>query len=108
MPGVDFSDRRVLAFAGIGRPEKFFATLREAGADLAATRTFADHHPYTTRDTEHLAAEAERLGANLVTTAKDHVRLAPAFAAHVAVLPVSLAFADPTALQEQLRRLVNP
>ncbi|MCJ2047390.1 tetraacyldisaccharide 4'-kinase [Methylobacterium sp. J-078] len=102
VPGGVFTGRRVLAFAGIGRPEKFFASLREAGAEVAATRAFPDHHPYTARDTDRLAAEARSLGADLVTTAKDHVRLARPFAAGVAVLPVRLDFADPAALRAQL------
>jgi tetraacyldisaccharide 4'-kinase len=106
VPDADFAGRRVLAFAGIGRPEKFFASLREAGAEVVATRTFADHHPYGARDTKRLAAEAERLGADLVTTRKDYVRLEPAFAARVGVLPVSLLFADDALLVTQLRALL--
>jgi len=106
VPGADFAGRRVLAFAGIGRPEKFFASLREAGAEVVATHAFADHHPYGARYTERLAAEADRLGADLVTTRKDHVRLEPAFAARVAVLPVTLLFADDALLVTQLRALL--
>lgn len=106
IPGADLAGRRVLAFAGIGRPEKFFASLREAGAEVVATRAFADHHPYDARDSEALAVEAERLGADLVTTEKDRVRLAPAFAARVSVLPVTLRFADAGALLAQLRALL--
>jgi tetraacyldisaccharide 4'-kinase len=102
VPGGDFSQRRVLAFAGIGRPEKFFASLREAGAEIVASRAFPDHHSYTTRDTDRLAVEARSLGADLVTTAKDHVRLARPFAERVGVLPVRLDFADPAALRTQL------
>ncbi|MDP4023335.1 tetraacyldisaccharide 4'-kinase [Methylobacterium sp. NEAU 140] len=94
--------RRCLAFAGIGRPQKFFATLAEAGADLAGTRAFPDHHPYRAADLAALAAEAGRLGAELVTTEKDAVRLPPDFAARVPVLPVRLVFADPEALRAQV------
>lgn len=106
VPGADVAGRRVLAFAGIGRPAKFFETLREAGAEVVATRAFPDHHPYGAADTARLAAEAERLGADLVTTQKDHVRLAPAFAGRVSVLPVTLAFADAGPLRAQLRGLL--
>ncbi|MCJ2035276.1 tetraacyldisaccharide 4'-kinase [Methylobacterium sp. J-068] len=106
VPGADLAGRRVLAFAGIGRPEKFFASLREAGAEVVATRAFADHHPYGARDTAGLADEAARRGLDLVTTAKDHVRLEPAFAACVSVLPVALRFAEEAALLAQLRALL--
>lgn len=97
--GPDFAGRRVLAFAGIGRPEKFFATLAEAGADLAATRSFPDHHPYRPADLHRLAAEARHLGAALVTTEKDSVRLPTGFAE---ALPVRLVFEHPGALAAQI------
>lgn len=106
VPGADLTGRRVLAFAGIGRPEKFFASLEEAGATLAGRRTFPDHHPYAAADEAALAAEAARLGAALITTEKDHVRLSPRFADRVATLPVTLVFADAAPLRGQLRRLL--
>ncbi|MGU3359499.1 tetraacyldisaccharide 4'-kinase [Methylobacterium sp. M6A4_1b] len=107
VPGADLTGRRVLAFAGIGRPEKFFASLEEAGAEIVGRRSFADHHAYAAADQRALATEADRLGADLVTTEKDHVRLSPPFAARVAVLPVSLAFADDGPLRVQLRSLLG-
>ena len=107
VPGGTWTGRRVLAFAGIGRPEKMFATLREAGAEVAGTRAFPDHHPYAGADLAALSAEAARLGADLVTTEKDHVRLPPDFARRVAVLPVTLAFDDAAAIQAQLARLLH-
>ena len=73
---ADFLGRRVVAFAGIGRPEKFFDTLRSAGAVLTASHAFADHHVYSKTELERLRAEAKSTGALLVTTAKDHARLA--------------------------------
>jgi tetraacyldisaccharide 4'-kinase len=106
VPGADLTGRRVLAFAGIGRPEKFFASLEEAGATLAGRRTFPDHHPYAAADEAALAAEAARLGAALITTEKDHVRLSPRFADRVATLPVTLVFADAAPLRAQLRKLL--
>lgn len=68
--------RRVLAFAGIGDPERFFATLRAHGVDVAATESFPDHHPFSADDLERLSARAAREGLTLVTTEKDRVRLA--------------------------------
>ena len=66
---------RVLAFAGIGDPEKFFATLRNAGVAVGATHPFADHHRYTHREAQELLARADREGFVLVTTEKDAVRM---------------------------------
>jgi tetraacyldisaccharide 4'-kinase len=74
---VPKADAPVLAFCGIARPEQFFAGLREAGADVAATEVFRDHHRYTQADLVRLAAKASRSGASaLITTEKDAVRLA--------------------------------
>jgi tetraacyldisaccharide 4'-kinase len=90
---------RVLAFAGIGDPQKFFATLVDAGIPVAATRSFADHHRYTKAEAQALCDDADRDGLILVTTEKDHVRLAgdealAELAAHAHALPVALALED--------------
>ena len=99
--------RRCLAFAGIGRPGKFFATLRETGADIAGTRTFPDHHPYRARDLVALAAEARRLKADLVTTEKDAVRLPAHILENVRVLRVRLVLDDANTLRRQLRGVLR-
>ena len=67
--------QRVLAFAGIGDPERFFSTLRAHGIDVAATETFPDHHQFTTSDIDRLAERAHAKGLLLVTTEKDQARL---------------------------------
>ncbi|WP_287833777.1 tetraacyldisaccharide 4'-kinase, partial [Acidiphilium sp.] len=93
---------RVLGFAGIGRPEKFFESLSDAGAEIAGTLPFPDHHAYRPADLARLDAEASRLGARLATTAKDAVKLPPAFRARCAVIEAGLAFDDPAALDRFL------
>jgi tetraacyldisaccharide 4'-kinase len=70
-----FAGRRVLAFAGIGHPDKFFETLRQAGAEVAVERPFADHHVYAGAELRELAAIARARNLGLVTTAKDAARL---------------------------------
>jgi tetraacyldisaccharide 4'-kinase len=65
----------VIGFAGIARPEKFFATLRNYGARLVDTRAFPDHHRYSERDARRLLDAAKAQNAMLVTTEKDFVRL---------------------------------
>jgi tetraacyldisaccharide 4'-kinase len=101
---------RVLAFAGIGRPAKFFETLRVCGAVLAETRAFPDHHPFTTAEIAALLDQAEREGLRPVTTEKDAVRLASLGRAEpriagIASLPVRLAFADAEAVAEFVTRI---
>lgn len=86
--------RAVLAFAGIARPEKFFATLSGIGARVAIARPFADHHVFTAREIEALLGTAEREGLIPVTTEKDAARLPPRYRAAVATLPVTLGFDD--------------
>jgi tetraacyldisaccharide 4'-kinase len=87
--------RPVLAFAGVARPAKFFATLETLGARVAARRAFPDHHAYAESEIEALIAEAAARGFIAVTTEKDHVRLAPAHRRAVTALPVSLRFEAP-------------
>ncbi len=99
--------RRVLAFAGIAYPDKFFAPLAQAGANLVARVSFADHHPYTNPQLEDLLARAQRLDAVPVTTPKDAVRLPPDLRAKVAVVGVGLAWSDEAALNALLDGLVR-
>ena len=94
--------REVVAFAGIARPEKFYATLRRIGAQVVATRDFPDHHVFAAREIEALKAEAGRRGALLATTAKDRVRLTARQAQGVVTLPVTLRFDEPAAVWELL------
>ncbi|MGE4351639.1 MAG: tetraacyldisaccharide 4'-kinase [Bdellovibrionales bacterium] len=84
------SHPRVLAFAGIGRPSKFYESCCQAGLNVEATRDFPDHYAYRTRDIERLVREAEKKGLSLITTAKDLVRLSPKDRQKVGVLTVEL------------------
>jgi tetraacyldisaccharide 4'-kinase len=101
------SSGRVLAFAGIGDPEKFFATLRNAGITVAATRSFPDHHRYTKREAQDLCAQANRDSLILVTTEKDAVRMrddeqVAELAARVKVLPATLVLEEEAAFKTLL------
>ncbi|MEQ1953322.1 tetraacyldisaccharide 4'-kinase [Mesorhizobium sp. CN2-181] len=70
-----FAGRQSLAFAGIGHPDKFFETLRQAGAEVVVARPFPDHHFYAEAELRDLAATARAQSLTLVTTAKDAARL---------------------------------
>ncbi|MGE4218955.1 MAG: tetraacyldisaccharide 4'-kinase [Alphaproteobacteria bacterium] len=93
-----FAGRPVVAFAGIGRPEKFFMTLRAIGADLVECRAFSDHHPYTPADLAALRDRARARNAAIVTTEKDAVRLPRALREEVDVLAVRVQWDDEAAL----------
>ena len=71
----NLAGRRVFAFAGVGRPQGFAALLEQAGVELVGSRWFPDHHRYTAAELESLAAAASTVGATLVTTGKDAVKL---------------------------------
>jgi tetraacyldisaccharide 4'-kinase len=90
--------RRVIAFAGIGRPEKFFATLHKLGADIAQAHAFPDHHVYSAPELARLRNASHTANALLVTTEKDFVRLPPAQRLDIRYLPVRAAFEDLRAL----------
>ena len=99
------SGKRVLAFAGIGDPGRFFRTLRGAGIDVVRERAFADHHPFAPDEIEALVAEASGDGLTLVTTEKDLARLrggeSGAAAAHdIVPFAVTLEFDDAAALRK--------
>jgi tetraacyldisaccharide 4'-kinase len=98
---------RVLAFAGIGDPDKFFATLAQAGIAMASRRAFADHHRYTPDEARALCEEADRDGLVLVTTEKDAARMGgdsgiAGLASRAHVLPVTLMLDDEAAFGAML------
>lgn len=99
--------RRVVAFAGIGRPQKFFDMLSAHGIVVAERIGFADHHRYGDADLARLDDAARRADAALVTTAKDAVRLPAAFRARITVLGVSLAWDDPSTPERLLTPLLK-
>jgi tetraacyldisaccharide 4'-kinase len=102
---LGLADRDVIAFAGIGRPEKFFDTLRALGAQIVEQESFPDHHRFTPREIAGLQSRARRRGAALVTTQKDAVRLGSATAEQLLVLPVELKLEDETGLAHLLTQL---
>jgi len=67
--------RRFLAFAGIGHPEKFFDSVVRAGGTVAVKRPYPDHHFFADDELRELAGTASQQGLELITTAKDAVRL---------------------------------
>ena len=92
----------VYAFCGIANPQKFFATLQQAGALLAGRMPFNDHYPFDAGDLDQVLADAARLHARPVTTLKDFVRLPNAYRDRVTVVTVGLDWEDEAALDRLL------
>jgi tetraacyldisaccharide 4'-kinase len=97
----------MLAFAGIGDPEKFFATAIGAGIAVTERRAFPDHYRYTAEDAGALIMQAEHRGLALLTTEKDRARMAgerplAALATGAHALPVTMMVEE----VDKLRQLV--
>lgn len=105
---ADWAGRKVVAFAGIGRPDKFFDALRGLGAELIETRAFPDHHPYRPVEIEGILRSAATHDAMPVTTAKDAVRLPEPVRDRVLVLTGAVEWENEAALEALLDPLFGP
>ena len=112
---AQWQGKRVIAFAGIGRPEKFFDTLASLGADIRETQTYGDHHAFTDEEAQALLSRARDGALALVTTEKDMARLAGSghsgalaeLRSHARTLPVEVVFDEPHALDQLLKARIN-
>jgi tetraacyldisaccharide 4'-kinase len=106
-PHPPLQDERVIAFAGIGRPEKFFHMLTAHGADLIGTATFADHHVFSESELWQLKNQARAAGAVLMTTEKDFVRIPRPARVGIQSVAIRTAFEVETGLSRLLSRLIS-
>ena len=104
--GAAFAGTDVFAFAGIGRPEKFIASLEESGANITGRCFFADHHRYA--EDEILQLKMVAGSAMLVTTEKDFVRLTTGQREGIRVLKAIAGFDDKAAMEHLLDRAMEP
>ncbi|WP_240796843.1 tetraacyldisaccharide 4'-kinase [Terasakiella sp. SH-1] len=102
---ADLAGQKVVAFAGIGRPGKFFDTVQRLGCIICETVSFADHHPYSLKELIALQEQGERYGAKLLTTQKDWVRLPEEMRKHVDYVKISLVWQDQDVVKALLASL---
>ncbi|MBN1783831.1 MAG: tetraacyldisaccharide 4'-kinase [Alphaproteobacteria bacterium] len=98
--------KKYLAFAGIGRPEKFYESLRILGTRVIETHSFPDHYMYKESDLRRLKRAADKKGLSLITTEKDYVRLPKTFQKETTTLPIKMVFQKPDFFKE-IDRLID-
>ncbi len=101
---LGLAGQNVVAFAGIGRPAKFFHSLEKLGANLVEAYAFPDHYPYRPAEITELLATAEKHAAALITTTKDFVRIPAHLRDQVAVLRITVTWDD----EAELMRVLAP
>ena len=103
--GDEILGKRVIAFAGIGRPEKFFEGLRKLGAEVISTHSFPDHHPYSIHEIETILAKKKRDEDLIVTTEKDMVRLPLTMLKSIITLPVEIKWENEELIEALLGKV---
>jgi tetraacyldisaccharide 4'-kinase len=115
LAGMRLQGQKVIAYAGIANPDRFFSMLVDLGTDVVERHAFADHHAFSSNDARGLLDAANRTAATLITTEKDFVRLsgtAPEIRelkARSAVLAIETAIAgdDLSVLTKMIERAIN-
>ncbi len=94
------ASKKAIAFAGIGRPEKFYTSLQECGFELVKTINFPDHHQYTENELKKLINQAQKENAELFTTSKDFVKIPVALQSNFQVLEIAVEWERPEFLSK--------
>lgn len=102
-----FIGKNVIAFCGIGRPRKFFDSLKNTGAKIIKKIQYADHYLYSNRDLKGLIALAKNNNAKLVTTKKDWVRIEPDYQSEIEFLDIKIEFDNPDLIKEMMLTLLQ-
>jgi tetraacyldisaccharide 4'-kinase len=102
---VETSD--IIAFAGIGHPQKFYHTLSGLGFNIVEAIDFPDHHFYTKEELESILQKAQRLNAKVYTTSKDYVKIPPLLQKEINMLEISIVWDEPDKLMDFIRQKIN-
>lgn len=105
--GQKFANQPVLAFCGIGRPDKFFDSLKENNIQIIAKYSYPDHYQYRDSEIKSMIDEAEKNNAIILTTKKDWIRLSQNFREQIAYLDIAIEFADKNFIKQKLLSLVK-
>ena len=97
----------VVAFAGIGHPQKFYHTLQQQGYNVVKTIDFPDHHYYTKTEIEQILQEAKSLNAEVYTTGKDFVKIPTLYHNSINVLEVAVVWDEPEKLLQFIQAKIK-
>lgn len=99
--------KNYLAFAGLGRPEKFKRTLERLNYNVVSWHPFSDHHPYTNQEMELALKEAKEKNALIITTEKDFVRVPKPYQKDILTLPIALNFRNEDIIVTFIQKIIN-
>lgn len=102
-----FTGKNVIAFCGIGRPEKFFDSLKDVGAQIIKKISYADHYLYSNQDLDYLISLAREHNAKLVTTKKDWVRIDPQYQDKIEFLDIKIEFDNPDLVKQKVLNILQ-
>lgn len=93
----------VVAFAGIGYPQKFYDSLEKCGLHVANAYDFPDHHFYKKDELKVIMKKARKKGLPIYTTQKDFVKILPEMQNNFHVLKIRAEFEDEAFLIKLLK-----
>ncbi len=102
----NYLNKSVIAFAGIGNPEGFFELLKKNNINTLKNSSFPDHHNYTDDEIKKLINQAEEMGAILLTTEKDFLRIKKEFHDKISILKITLAIEKKNQLIDKIKRII--
>ena len=96
----DIKNENIIAFAGIGRPQKLYNSLKEAGFNILKTFDFPDHHYYSKKELQDMIEAAKNLKADIYTTSKDMVKIPVKMRKEFKVLEIEIKWEDEDSIKE--------
>ena len=103
----NFKNKKVIAFCGIGYPEKFYKTLENIGCQITYTKSFPDHYVYSRKDIQNLLKKSQELNSLLITTEKDHIKIMEDYKNRIYFFPISIEFNDYKTLDNFLLSVIK-
>lgn len=104
----NIENHNVVAFAGIGHPQKFYHTLCQQGFNVVETIDFPDHHFYSREELDEILEKAQILNAEVYTTSKDYVKIPHLLQKEIKVLEIAVVWDNPEQLTEFIRKKISP